>query len=179
MSRIDAAFAALRRRGDTALVPFVTAGDPDLETTHDLVLAMVGAGADLIELGVAFSDPIAEGPTIQRASERALRGGASLRRVLELVKRLRPHLELPVLLMGYANPFYALGEEPLAEALADAGVDGIICVDLPPEEGEDLYRACGDRGVDGGTVLTRREDRDKEVGHDSSTGGRSLLGGCR
>jgi tryptophan synthase alpha chain len=149
MSRIAERFATLRRRGERALLPFVTAGDPDLGTTEALVLAMAEAGADLVELGVPFSDPIADGPTIQRASERALAGGTSLRRVLELVKRLRARTEIPLLLMGYANPFYAMGPRGFAQAAAEAGVDGVIVPDLPPEEGADLYGAAEEAGVDG------------------------------
>jgi tryptophan synthase alpha chain len=149
MSRIGACFERLRARGEKALVPFVTAGDPDLATTEALVLAMAAAGADLIELGVPFSDPIAEGPTIQRASERALAGGTTLRRVLELVKGVRARTDVPLLLMGYANPFYAMGARGFAAAAAEAGVDGIVVADLPPEEGADLYGAAADAGVDG------------------------------
>jgi tryptophan synthase alpha chain len=130
-------------------VPFVTAGDPDLVTSGELVLAMADAGADAIELGVPFSDPTAEGPTIQRASERALAGGTTLRRVLGLVKQLRPQLEVPLLLMGYANPYYALGVDGFVAEAAAAGVDGILCPDLPPEEGADLYGALEKAGIDG------------------------------
>jgi tryptophan synthase alpha chain len=148
MGRIAECFAALRARGERALVPFVTAGDPDLATTAALVPALVAAGADLVEIGVPFSDPVAEGPTIQRASERALARGATLRRVLVLVKDLRARVEAPLVLMGYANPFLAMGEGPFAEAAAQAGVDGVICVDLPPEEGEDFRRQLKERGVD-------------------------------
>jgi tryptophan synthase alpha chain len=148
MGRISERFAALRERGERALVPFVTAGDPDLETTEALVLAMVEAGADLVEIGIPFSDPLAEGPTIQRASERALRSGTSLRHVLELVKRLRPRVRVPLLLMGYANTLYAMGERGFAEAAHASGVDGLIAVDLPPEEGESLFGELRLRGVD-------------------------------
>lgn len=130
-------------------MPFVTAGDPELGTTAELVLAMAEAGADAIELGVPFSDPTAEGPTIQRASERALAGGTTLRRILALVKQLRPQVEVPLVLMGYANPFYALGAEGFAQEARAAGVDGIICPDLPPEEGADLYAALAGAGIDG------------------------------
>jgi len=151
MGRIGERFAALRGRGERALVPFLSAGDPDLEATEALVLAMVEAGADLVEIGVPFSDPLAEGPTIQRSSERGLAAGASLRRVLELVGKLRPRVEQPLLLMGYANPFYAMGAHGFAEAAAQVGVDGVIVPDLPPEEGADLYRACREAGID--TVL--------------------------
>jgi tryptophan synthase alpha chain len=149
VSRIADRFAALRRRGERALVPFVTAGDPDLGTTEALVLAMAEAGADLVELGVPFSDPIADGPTIQRAYERALAGGTSLRRVLELVKRLRARTDLPLILMGSANPFYAMGPRGFAEAAAGAGADGAIVPDLPPEEGADLFAALAEAGLDG------------------------------
>jgi tryptophan synthase alpha chain len=148
VARIAERFAALRARGEVALVPFVTAGDPDLATTAALVPALAAAGADLVELGVPFSDPVAEGPTIQRSSERALAAGASLRRVLELVKGLRPRLEVPLVLMGYANVFLTMGEARFAEAAAAVGVDGVICVDLPPEEGAELRGELAARGVD-------------------------------
>lgn len=149
MSRIADRFSALRAARERALVPFITAGDPDLETTGELVLALAESGADLIEIGVPFSDPSADGPTIQRASERALARGTTLRKTLALVAKLRPQLQIPLLLMGYANPFYALGVDGCAAACADAGVDGILCPDLPPEEGRDLYGAFAKRGVDG------------------------------
>jgi tryptophan synthase alpha chain len=148
MGRISERFRVLRSRGERALMPFVTAGDPDLATTEAIVLALAESGADLIELGVPFSDPIAEGPTIQQASERALRGKTSLRRILGLVQGLRPKVELPLLLMGYANPFYAMGEEHFASAAAQVGVDGIIVVDLPPEEGATLFTEVEKRGID-------------------------------
>jgi len=148
MGRIGERFAALRARGERALVPFVTAGDPDLVTTQSLVLALAQAGADLIEIGIPFSDPLAEGPTIQRASERALRSGVSLRRVLELVKALRPQIDVPLVLMGYTNPILAMGERAFAEAAREVGVDGVIVVDLPPDEGENLYAALAGVGVD-------------------------------
>ena len=148
MGRIGERFVRLRAAGEKALIPFVTAGDPDLDTTGELVLALAEAGADAIELGIPFSDPTADGPSIQRASERSLARGTTLRRVLALVKRLRPQLEVPLLLMGYANPFYALGADGLAQEAAAAGVDGIICPDLPPEEGADLYFALEKAGID-------------------------------
>jgi tryptophan synthase alpha chain len=148
MSRLADRFRLLRARGEKALIPFVTAGDPDLATTEALVPALALAGADAIELGVPFSDPMAEGPTIQRASERALRSGASLRKVLQLVGRLRPRVDIPIVLMGYANNLLAMGEEEFAAAAAEVGVDGLIAVDLPPEEGERLHAALRARGVD-------------------------------
>jgi tryptophan synthase alpha chain len=148
VNRIDARFRELAARGEKALVPFVTAGHPDLETTAELVPALAEAGADVIELGVPFSDPMADGPTIQRSSERALAGGATLRRILELVKRLRARTEVPLVLMGYANPFYAMGEDALVAAAAEVGVDGLVVPDLPPEEGESLFAAAERRGLD-------------------------------
>ena len=148
MGRLEERFAALRARGERALIPFVTAGDPDLGVTEALVPALVEAGADAVEIGVPFSDPLAEGPTIQRASERALRSGTSLRRVLELVKTLRPRIDVPLVLMGYANSFFTMGEEPFATAARAAGVDGLIVVDLPPEEGEGLFAAAAREGID-------------------------------
>jgi len=148
MGRIGETFVRLHAARERALVPFITGGDPDLDTSEALVLAMAESGADLIEIGVPFSDPTAEGPTIQRASERALAGGATLRRILERVKRLRPQVDVPLLLMGYANPFYAMGAEGFVEAAAEVGVDGIIVADLPPEEGEALYQAAETRGID-------------------------------
>ena len=148
MGRIEERFRALRAQRRCALVPFVTAGDPDLATTEALVLALAESGADLLEIGVPFSDPMADGPVIQRASERALRSGTSLRRVLELVKGLRPRVGIPLVLMGYANPVVAMGEERFAEAAAQAGVDGAIVVDVPPEESVELRAGLAARGVD-------------------------------
>jgi tryptophan synthase alpha chain len=148
MGRIGETFVRLRAARERALVPFITGGDPDLDTSEALVLAMAESGADLIEIGVPFSDPTAEGPTIQRASERALAGGATLRRILERVKRLRSQVDVPLLLMGYANPFYAMGAEGFAEAAAEVGVDGIIVADLPPEEGEGFFQEAETRGID-------------------------------
>jgi tryptophan synthase alpha chain len=148
MGRLSDCFAALRGRKESGLFPFVTAGDPDLELTEALIVAFARAGADGIEIGVPFSDPIADGPTIQRASQRALAAHTSLRRILALVKRVRPKLEIPLILMGYANPFFAMGAERFAAAAAEVGVDGVICPDLPPEEGEALYGALAAKGVD-------------------------------
>jgi tryptophan synthase alpha chain len=148
MSKLADRFAELRARGETALIPFITAGDPDLETTEALVGALAVAGADVIELGVPFSDPMAEGPTIQRSSERALRAGASLHKVLQLVGRVRARVPIPIVLMGYANNLFAMGEEAFAAAAGEVGVDGVIAVDLPPEEGEALHAALRARDVD-------------------------------
>ena len=147
-SRIDDRFAALREKGERALMPFLTAGDPDLETTEQLVLAMAEAGADIIEIGVPFSDPIADGPTIQRASERAIASGTTLRGILDLVRRVRDRVDCGLLVMGYANNFLAMGSQGFAEAASEAGVDAVIVVDLPPEEGAEFFEACRSHGID-------------------------------
>ena len=139
MSRIDACFARLKASGRKALIPFITAGDPSLEATVPVMHALVAAGADVIELGVPFSDPMADGPTIQRASERALARGAGMRFVLEAVAQFRQtDATTPVVLMGYLNPVEIRGAEGFAAAAAEAGVDGVLLVDLPPEEADEL-----------------------------------------
>jgi tryptophan synthase alpha chain len=148
MSRIAGMFDVVRARGEAALVPYVTAGDPDLATTRELVRAAVAEGADAIELGVPFSDPMADGPVLQRASARALASGTSLPRVLELVADLRAEMTQPIILFGYYNPFFRYGVEPIATDAAAAGADGILCVDLPPEEADDLRNATRAAGLD-------------------------------
>ncbi len=142
MSRIDQRFALLQQQGRKALIPFVTAGDPDLATTLPLMHGLVAAGADIIELGVPFSDPMADGPIIQRASERALANGVTLTNVLELVRQFRTtDQQTPVVLLGYANPVEAMGYEAFAKAAVAAGVDGLLTVDTPPEEADAMV-AC-------------------------------------
>jgi tryptophan synthase alpha chain len=145
--RIARCFAALRDRGEKALIPFLTAGDPDVETTEALVLAMAEAGADIIELGIPFSDPTAEGPTIQRSSARALQAGTSLSTILELVGRLRETIDTPLVLMGYANPIHAMGAKKFAERASNAGVDGVIIPDLTPEEGAPYLSPIREAGI--------------------------------
>jgi tryptophan synthase alpha chain len=138
-TRIDRRFAALKREGKPALVTFLTAGDPDLETSQSILRALPGAGADVIELGVPFSDPMADGPAIQASSQRALKAGQTLKKTLAMVHRFRAaDSDTPIVLMGYYNPIYVYGVERfLADAKA-AGVDGLIVVDLPPEEDAEL-----------------------------------------
>jgi tryptophan synthase alpha chain len=149
MSRIADTFAALRARGEAALIPYITAGDPDLEVTFQLVCEFEKQGADLIELGVPFSDPMADGPVHQRAAERALRGGVSLARVLELVQRLRhASVRLPIILFSYYNPIFRYGGERFALDARQAGVDGVLGVDLPPEEADELKREADRNGLD-------------------------------
>jgi tryptophan synthase alpha chain len=147
-SRLGARFAALRARDEAAFVPFLMGGDKGLDTTLRLAEELVAAGADVIELGVPFSDPMADGPVHQRAAERALRAGATVHRLLELVVELRRRSDVPVVLFGYANPFYRFGPEQLAEAAARAGVDALLCVDTPPEEADELRLPLRARGLD-------------------------------
>jgi tryptophan synthase alpha chain len=148
VNRIDAKFKELRSRGEAALIPFVSAGDPDLATTLKILRALDQNGADSIELGVPFSDPMADGPTIQRASERALKGGASLFGVLEVVREFRRHSDIPLVLFGYYNPFFHYGTRRLIQEAKAAGVDGILCVDLPPEESGELKQWTAAQGLD-------------------------------
>ena len=149
MSRIKTTFDHLTGEGRKALIPFITAGDPDAALTLPLMHTLVEAGADVIELGVPFSDPMADGPTIQRASERALAKGMSLRKVLELVVAFRAtDTQTPVVLMGYANPIEAMGLEKFAVAASGAGVDGVLVVDYPPEEALAFGAAMKAQGMD-------------------------------
>ncbi|MEF8711353.1 MAG: tryptophan synthase subunit alpha [Accumulibacter sp.] len=148
MKRIQAVFARLQAQGRKALIPFITAGDPDPALTVPLLQTLVRAGADIIELGVPFSDPMADGPTIQRASERALAKGVSLRQVLGLVRDFRAaDQETPIVLMGYANPIEAMGVEAFAAAAGAAGADGVLVVDYPPEEGIDFAHTLRRHGL--------------------------------
>ena len=149
MSRIATTFAALAAQRKKGLIPFITAGDPDPARTVEFMHALVAGGADVIELGVPFSDPMADGPVIQRASERALARGVSLKQVLGDVKRFRERdNKTPVVLMGYANPIERMGAEAFATAAREAGVDGVLVVDYPPEEAGDFARAMREAGVD-------------------------------
>jgi tryptophan synthase alpha chain len=136
MSRIKKRFESLKNTGEKALAVFITAGDPDLATTADLILQMEKAGADIIELGVPFSDPMADGPTIQLSSERALSSGTTLPRILDMVKTVRQHSQIPIILMGYFNPLFLFGADRFTAEAVAAGVDGVLVVDLPPEESE-------------------------------------------
>jgi tryptophan synthase alpha chain len=138
MDRISQVFKLERDRGRKVFIPFITAGDPDLEITRRLVLLLEKNGADVIELGVPFSDPLADGPVIQRASQRALVGKINLKRICQFVRNLRIHSEIPIALMSYYNAILHPGLDVSVKMMADAGVDGLICPDLPPEEGEEL-----------------------------------------
>jgi tryptophan synthase alpha chain len=148
MSRIQDAFERAAARGRAALVIYLCAGDPKLSLTADLVLAATDAGADVIELGVPFSDPTADGPTIQRASQRALAAGTTLSGVLDIVRQVRAKSQVPIVLFGYVNPILSYGEEQLARDAKRAGVDGLLVVDLPPEECTSLRDAALAQGLD-------------------------------
>lgn len=149
MSRIQSTFAALSAQGRKGLIPFITAGDPEPGLTVALMHALVEGGADVIELGVPFSDPMADGPVIQRASERALANGVSLTQVLGWVREFRQRdANTPVVLMGYANPIERMGERAFAQAAREAGVDGVLVVDYPPEECESFAQLMREHGID-------------------------------
>ena len=148
MSRIQKTFAELKKRSEAALIPFITAGDPDLATTLKIMRALDEGGADCIELGIPFSDPTADGPTIQRASERALKRPISLPAIFRLVREFRRGSQVPVILFGYFNPFFRFGLERFARQAAASGADGVLCVDLPPEESGELKRWTDAAGLD-------------------------------
>jgi tryptophan synthase alpha chain len=166
MSRIQTAFEKLKVQQRKALIPFITAGDPDPQLTVSLMHELVEAGADVIELGVPFSDPMADGPTIQRASERALKHGMSLRGVLAMVAEFRQqNASTPVVLMGYGNPIEAMGWETFAKRCAEVGVDGVLTVDFPPEESHEAFAHLEAHGLDPIFLLapTTRDERIAEV----------------
>ncbi len=146
--RIRKRFEELKRAGELGLVAFITAGDPSLDATEKIVLSLAEAGADVIELGVPFSDPVADGPTIQRSSERALRSGTTLAGVIEVVKRVRAKSEVPLVLFSYFNPVLQMGLEKFADAASSAGADGVLITDLTPEEAAEYRRAVRGRGME-------------------------------
>jgi len=139
-TRISKSFAVLRESGELGIVAYITAGDPSLDATHQFVLALAEAGADVIELGIPFSDPLADGPTIQRASERALKSGTTLAQVIDLVREIRKSSEVPIVLFSYYNPVLQMGLEKFASAAESAGADGVLITDLTPEESDDYRR---------------------------------------
>jgi tryptophan synthase alpha chain len=159
-TRISKRFAELRSGAELGIVAYVTAGDPSLDATHRFVLALADAGADAIELGVPFSDPVADGPTIQRASERALKAGSSLAGVLELVSRIRGSSQVPLVLFTYFNPILQMGLEKFASAAAQAGADGVLVTDLTPEESEDYRRIVHAQNLD--TIFLAAPTSDEE-----------------
>lgn len=167
MSRIPQTFAGLKQQGRKVLIPFITAGDPHPDQTVDMMHTLVKAGADILELGIPFSDPMAEGPVIQKASERALMHDVSIHHVIDMVRRFREKdAETPVILMGYLNPIEVTGFEAFAEEAAGAGADGVITVDMPPEEGADYIAALKQHDLDPIFLLapTSAEERMESVG---------------
>ena len=162
MSAIDDVFAKCAGEGRAAFIPFLMAGDPDLDATASFLDALAAGGADVIELGVPFSDPIADGPTNQRATVRALAAGTKLSNILELVARHRDRLGVPIVLFTYFNPVHARGIGHFAEQAASSGVDGVLCVDVPPEEGEpELVPCLREHGVDSIFLLAPTSTRDR------------------
>jgi tryptophan synthase alpha chain len=149
MNRLETCFLNLREQGKTALVPYIVTGDPGLDLTVPLMRSMVRAGANIIELGVPFSDPMADGPVIQRAAERALKFETSLEDVFEIVKTFRQRDDkTPIILMGYLNPIEVMGYDRFVKEANLAGVDGVLTVDLPPEEAHEFTSICSDEGLD-------------------------------
>lgn len=169
-TRIIRRFDELRRAGELGLVAYLTAGDPTLEASERLATAIAEAGADVVELGVPFSDPIADGPTIQRASERALRGGTTLSSVLGMVKQLRGKTDAPLVLFSYFNPVLQMGLNAFAQAAGAAGADGVLITDLTPEEAGEYRRAVAGRGLN--TIFlaapTSTQERLRRIAESSS-----------
>ena len=169
-TRIGRRLEELRRAGDLGLVAYLTAGDPSLQATRGIVLAAAEAGADVIELGVPFSDPLADGPVIQRASERALAAGTTLTGVLDLVRDIRRESQVPLVLFTYFNPVLQMGLETFAERAQAAGADGVLVTDLPPEDSGDYRHALRSRGLD--TIFlaapTTGDDRMRRIAEASS-----------
>lgn len=148
MGRIEDKFSELKKRGAAALIPFITAGDPDMGTTLDIMRALEKGGADMIELGVPFSDPTADGATIQRSYERALKNHPSLAAIFRLIRDFRRASDLPLILFGYYNPFFHYGLDAFCRGAVRAGADGLLCVDLPPEESAEVRSAVDGHGLD-------------------------------
>ena len=148
MSRIDAAFRDLRAQGRTGLVTYVTAGDPDFERSRELLVRLDRAGADVLEIGVPFSDPLADGPVIQRATERAIKSGTTLRKVLEMVADVRSLVNAPMVIFTYANPVLRMGLDAFVTRAREAGVDGVLTLDVPPEESGQIREALSRARID-------------------------------
>jgi tryptophan synthase alpha chain len=161
MTRIGRTFKRLKNHGGKAFIPYIMAGDPSFEATKETVLMLEQCGADIVELGVPFSDPLADGPTIQRAAERALKNGVTLRKVIAFVKDIRSSTQIPLVLMTYFNPVFKYGSESFIRDAADAGVDGLIIPDLPPDEAADFIKHARKADLDTIFLLapTSTEDR--------------------
>lgn len=170
MSRIGRKFSRIRKKGGKAFIPYIMAGDPDLRRTGELVKILEDCGADIIELGVPFSDPLADGPTIQKAAQRALAEGVTMGSVIGFVAELRKTTDIPIILMTYYNPIFKYGEERFANDASFSGVDGIIVPDLPPDEASGLISCCREKGIDTVFLLapTSTGDRIAKVAKSSS-----------
>jgi tryptophan synthase alpha chain len=170
MNRIDKTFEYLKRRGEKGLISFITAGYPDIGLTRELIIEMEKTGVDVVEIGVPFSDPLADGPIIQKASERALKNGINLRIIMDMVRTLRTKSEIPLVLMGYYNPIFRYGEENFIKDAVRSGIDGVIIPDLPPEEGVKFIKISKKYGLDVILLLapTSPEDRIKLISELSS-----------
>lgn len=168
--RIEKKFAELKQKGEKALVVYLTAGDPDLERTRCLILSLDKAGADILEIGVPFSDPTADGPIIQAASQRALKCGVTLSRILHMIESLRNVCNIPIVLFGYYNPIFSYGNEQFAINAKKAGVDGILVVDLPPEESRELRQYTDRAGIDFISLIapTTDDDRIRTISHNAT-----------
>ncbi len=169
-SRIAKKFRDIRKKNGKAFIPYIMAGDPGIQRTRELIRILEDCGADIIELGVPFSDPLADGPTIQKAAQRALDEGVTLKKVIELVAELRLTSQIPIILMTYYNPVYKYGEERFAHDAAAAGVDGIIVPDLPPDEADNLIKHSRKSGLDTIFLLapTSTDSRIQKVSRASS-----------
>ena len=165
MKRIEKKFSSLNKKGEKALVAYLTAGYPDLKVTREIILAFDRAGVDVLELGIPFSDPTADGPVIQEASQAALKNGVTLARILDLLADLRGSTEMPVILFSYYNPIFIFGAERFARQAAAAGADGVLVVDLPVEEAEELRVSTDEAGLDFITLVapTTGIDRAKKM----------------
>ena len=193
-NRIVQTFAQLKARGETAFIPFITGGDPDIATTEKLLHALADAGADLIEIGIPFSDPVAEGPVIEAASARALLAGCTVDKLFDLVKKVRTDagnpIRVPILFMTYFNPIFAYGTERFIARCTDAGIDGLIVPDLPFSERDELYAPCTEANIELISLIApTTDDRIGEIAAKSSgflycvsslgvTGTRANLGGA-
>jgi tryptophan synthase alpha chain len=168
--RIEKKFTELQQKGEKALVVYLTAGDPDLETTRRLILSLDEAGVDILEIGVPFSDPTADGPIIQAASQRALKSGVTLSSILAMIGSLQNVIHIPIILFGYYNPLYSYGNDKFAVTAKKAGIDGILVVDLPPEESYELRRYTDRAGLDFISLIapTTTDSRIKKICHNAT-----------
>jgi len=170
MGRIEERFSSLKKNGEKTVIIYLTAGYPNLKKTYEMILGLDDAGVDILEIGVPFSDPTADGPVIQAASQRALKGGTNLADILDMIEEVRKVSEIPIVLFGYYNPVFVYGNERFAKRAKDAGVDGILVVDLPPEESGELREYTDNAGIDFISLIapTSDDNRIKKISEDAS-----------